>query len=110
MSAIWAEVFGRLVNPTPVGRELHDRTDAVRWQDELHLGNRLAKLLNVSGIRNLLRVVDVNDLAVTLQDLISYVRCGLDQIDIRFLLQSLLDDFHMQHAEEAAAKTESQGF
>ena len=41
-------------------------------------------------------------------DLVGHVRRRLHQVDVRFLLQTLLDDFHVQQAEEAAAKSEAQ--
>ena len=41
-------------------------------------------------------------------DLVSDVRGGLDQVNVRFAFQSLLNDFHVKETKEAAAKTEAQ--
>ena len=45
-------------------------------------------------------------LAVGLSDLIDHRGRGDDQVEVVFALQAFLHDFHVQHAEEAAAETE----
>ena len=49
-----------------------------------------------------------DDLAVGGGDAIAHAGRGGDQVDAEFALEALLHDFHVQQAEEAAAKTEAQ--
>jgi hypothetical protein len=55
------------------------------------------------------RVIDVDRLAGLEQQLEDYRRRGGDQVQVVLALQALLDDFHVQHAEEAATEAEAQG-
>ena len=43
------------------------------------------------------------------EDLVGHVRRGLHQVEVGLLLQPLLDDLHVQQAQEAAAEAEAQG-
>src|SRR5262249_10919938 len=54
------------------------------------------------------RIVDVHDLAVSLDHVVTYARRGGDQLQTEFALHSLLDDLHVQQAEKAAAEAEAQ--
>jgi hypothetical protein len=72
------------------------------------LGDRLAHLLDAGDGGHLGRAVDVDGGTVGQLDLVDHGRRGGDQIQIVFTLQPLLDDLHVQHAEEAAAEAEAQ--
>ena len=48
------------------------------------------------------------DGAVGLQDLVGDGRRGLDDLDVELALEPLLDDLHVQQAEEAAAEAEAE--
>ena len=72
--------------------------------------DRFAHFLDRRQVRELGRVVDVDDLAVLLHDLEDHRGRGGDQVQVVFALQALLDDLHVQHAEEAATEAEAQGF
>ena len=48
--------------------------------------------------------------AAFVRDLVRHVGGGLHQVDVRLVLQSLLDDFHVQQTQKAASKTEAESF
>ena len=52
--------------------------------------------------------IDAEDGAVGLQHLVGHRRRGLDHLDVELALEALLDDLHVQQAEESAAETEAQ--
>src|SRR5437764_3486104 len=53
-------------------------------------------------------MIDFDFLAIRLRDLIAHARRSGDQLQIKFALQSLLNDLHVQQAEKAAAEAESE--
>ena len=52
--------------------------------------------------------MDLDLLAVVLQDAVGDVRRGLHQVHVLFAFEPLLDDLHVQQAEEAAAEAEAE--
>ena len=48
-------------------------------------------------------------LALAGQDLVGDVGGGLDQVEVALAFEPLLDDLHVEHAEEAAAEAEAEG-
>ncbi len=54
------------------------------------------------------RIVHLDHFAVRERDFVAHAGRGRDEIDIELTLQPLLDDLHMQQAEEAAAETEAE--
>ena len=54
------------------------------------------------------RVVDLDDVAVGGGDAIEHARRGGDQVEVELALEPLLDDLHVQQAEEAAAEAEAE--
>src|SRR5581483_2978680 len=54
-------------------------------------------------------IVNFDDFAVGLVDLVADAGSGGDEIEIEFALQSLLNDLHVEQAEKAAAEAKSQG-
>ena len=77
-------------------------------EDEVDLGDRLAELLDIAGVGNSRRVGDVQGFALASQDLIGDVGRCLNQGQVALALQPLLDDFHVQHAQEAAPEAETE--
>ena len=63
--------------------------------------------LIVGRVGELLRIVDLDHLAVGGGDAVADARRGGDQVDIELALQPLLHDLQMQQSEEAAAETEA---
>ena len=68
----------------------------------------LAHVFDGRQVWQLGRVIDVDRLAGLEQQLEDYRRRRGDQVQVVFALQALLDDFHVQHAEEAATEAEAQ--
>ncbi|PRD36405.1 UNVERIFIED_CONTAM: hypothetical protein NCL1_08904 [Trichonephila clavipes] len=88
--------------------ELDDIADVFRRHQDMALGDGLAELLDRARVRQLGRVVDVERLALLGDDLVDHRRRRGQQVEVVFALQALLHDFHVQHAEEAAAEAEAQ--
>ena len=91
---------------------LHTQSDHVAEellrQQHVTLGDRLAQLLNIIQRRQLGRAVDVDNFFGGGLHFVHYRRRGSDQVEIVFTLQTLLNDLHVQQAEEAAAEAEAQ--
>src|SRR5690606_24718658 len=69
----------------------------------------LAHVFDGGQVRQLRWAVDVERFAVLQRQLIDHGRGGSDQVQVVFALKTLLDDLHMQHAEEADAEAEAKG-
>ena len=54
--------------------------------------------------------VDFKFFATSFDDLVGDIWSGLNQVDIAFIFEPLLDDLHVQEAQEPAAESESEGF
>jgi len=68
------------------------------------IGSRISLIVPMSGSfagLSTMRIVVLGD------DFIDYSRRGRDQVDVVFSFQSLLHDFHMQHAQKTAAEAEA---
>ena len=63
-------------------------------------------VLMCDGVGELGRVVDLDDGAVGRRDAVEHAGSRGDQLDVELALQPLLDDFHVQQPEEAAAEAE----
>ena len=68
----------------------------------------LFDLVDERGIGPARRVVDLDDLAVGERDEVAHAGRGDDEIEIVLALQALLNDLHVQQAEEAAAEAEAE--
>ena len=88
--------------------KIHDAADIFLRRKNIRLDDRLLRLGNIGRIRIIGRVVDHHNLAVRQRNAIDYRRRSRNQIQIVFTFQSLLNDLHMQQAEEAAAESEAQ--
>ena len=55
------------------------------------------------------RVVDFDHRAVGFVDLVAHAGSGGDEVEIEFALEALLNDLHVEQAEEAAAEAEAEG-
>ena len=56
----------------------------------------------------ILRIIDGKNFAALGENLVSHVRSGLHQFQVARPLQPLLNDFAVEHPEEAATETEAQ--
>ena len=66
-------------------------------------------MIEVVRFRQVGRVVDDVLLAVFGEGVVAHVGNGGDDRHIKFPLQALLDDFHVEHPQESAAESESEG-
>ena len=64
---------------------------------------------DVRGIGHLLRIFNLDQAAVGQRHAVANAGRGREQLEIELALEPLLDDLHVQEAEEAAAETEAQG-
>jgi len=88
--------------------ELVDRGHELRRHEDRRLHVRLVHLLDPIGARQLGRVVDVEHLTGRGEHLVLHARRRHDQRQVELALEALLDDLHVQHAEEPAAKAVAQ--
>ena len=63
---------------------------------------------DVARLGQLRRAVDLHDLAVGRRHAVQHARRGRDQVHVELALEPLLDDLHVQQAEEAAAEAEAE--
>ena len=70
--------------------------------------NRLLDVLDLPFGRDLGRVVDLDHLAVGQGDAVAHGRRGRDEVEVVLALEPLLDDLHVEQAEEAAAEAEAE--
>ena len=87
----------------------HDIAHVVRGGDDGHLGVRLLRRLNGAHVGIVVGIVHHDHAAVGLGDLIDDRGQGGNEVQVKFPLQPLLDDLHMEHAQKAAAEAEAQG-
>ena len=74
----------------------------------MHGDDGLADFLHLALIRHFGGVIDQHHLAVGAHHLINHAGGGGDQVLVKLALQPLLHDFHVQQAQEAAAKAKTQ--
>ena len=83
--------------------------DVFGRQHEVDAHDRLAKFFDLARVGHSCGLWISQLFAALGHDFVGHVRRGLHQVDVGFLFEPLLDDFHVQQAEEAAAKAEAQG-
>lgn len=74
----------------------------------MHGDDGLANLAHPADVGHLGRVLDHDHFAVVANHLVDHAGRGRDQVLVELALQTLLHDFHVQQAEEAAAKAEAE--
>ena len=96
----------RLLHAALVLAQLQDGADELRRRQDHRGDDRLFDLVDVPGLGQLRRAVDLDQFAVGLGHAIQHARRGGDQVHVEFALEPLLHDLHVQQAEEAAAEPE----
>ncbi len=91
-----AQVLLGFLNPATLLAEFHHRADEVGRHDHAATYDRLTKFFDVTGVGYVLRFMNADDFATFIDDLVSDVGRGLDQVDVGFVFKPLLDDLHMQ--------------
>src|SRR5258706_3907832 len=88
--------------------KLQNSADGIVVGDDHRFDDGLFDFFDVAGIRKFGRAVDFDDFAGHARNAVTHARRGGDQVQAEFALQPFLYDFHVQQAEEAAAKTETE--
>ena len=86
----------------------HDRADIVLRHIQMHSNDRLANLGYSTAIGNFRWIFNFDELPIDLEHFIHHARRGGNQVLVKLALQPLLHDFHVQQAQEAAAKAKPQ--
>ena len=97
------------LHPALLDAQVDDPAQVVLGDQDVGLDDGLADLADLGRLRQVGRVVHHDDGAVVAQDLVDDRGGRGDQVEVVLALQALLDDLHVEHAEEAAAEAEAQG-
>ncbi len=89
--------------------ELEDAADVLLVGEDGGGDDRLFDLLDVGGIGPTRGVIDLDDGAIGEVDFVADAGRGGDEVEVEFALEALLDDLHVEQAEEAAAEAEAEG-
>ena len=108
LDKVGVEVLHVLELAAAVLTHRHDIADVIGRRDDRHLDVGLLGVLDVRRVGVVVRVVDAHHRAVGLVYLVDDARERGDKVEVKFALQPLLNDLHVQHAEEAAAEAEAQ--
>ena len=87
--------------------QLHHRSDKFLRHHNLRLDIRLLNGVNLSRIRKLAWIRDINSFTICQINLIDNGWRRHNQINIKLTLQTLLNDIHVQQAQEATTETKS---
>ena len=87
----------------------HDVAHILVGGDDVHLDVRLLRPLDEGGVRVVVGIVHRHQFAVGLINVVDNGGEGGHQIQVKFPFQTLLNDLHVEHSQEAAAETEAQG-
>ncbi|CDN46190.1 hypothetical protein BN871_LI_00040 [Paenibacillus sp. P22] len=88
--------------------QLHDGADKVVRHDDGGLDIRLLDMLDLADLRVVGRIVDAEHLAARKRHGIDDARRRRDEVDVELALDALLDDVHMEQAQESAAEAEAE--
>ena len=91
-----------------VGADLHHRADELGGNDDVDVRDRLEVLGDHGSVGQFARRADFLLLAVRHLDAVAHRRRRLHEVDVLFAFEALLDDFHVQQAEEATAEAEAE--
>ena len=93
----------------PLLAHRHNIAHIIRRRDDGHLGIRFLGKGNGTRIGIVVGVIHPHHCTIGLGDLINNRRQSGHQIQVKFPLQPLLDDLHVEHSQKAAAETKAQG-
>ena len=85
----------------------HNVAHIVRRRDDRHLDVGLLRMLDDAVVGVVVRIVHAHHRAVRLVNFVNYAGERRDKVEVKLTLQTLLNDLHVQHAEEAAAEAEA---
>ena len=88
--------------------QVHHVPDVGIGQHQMRLDQRFFDAVDTGGVGQINRVVHFHHGAVFQIDVVNHAGIGGDNVHIVFPAQTLLNDFHVEQTEEAAAETETQ--
>ena len=104
-----AAVIGEIaLEATLAGAQRDDRAHVFLRHEDDHLDDGFANFGDARLLGHARRVFDALDGTVGEHDLVDHGGRRGDEVHVVFALEPLLHDVHVQHAEEAAAKTKAQ--
>src|SRR5215203_4715109 len=110
VDALRVQVLHVLEAAAATRRELHEAADVPVRGHHAELDPRLLDRLDLADVRELRRIVHVHPAAVHRQlHPVLDGRGARDEVQVELALQALLDDLHVEQAEEAAAEPEAEG-
>jgi hypothetical protein len=89
--------------------EAHHVADVVAGADDRGADDRLLDVVDVGGIRHAARGCPPRRRAVVERHAVDDRGVGVDDVEVELAAQALLDDVHVEQAEEAAAEAEAEG-
>ena len=104
-----ADVFEGLLLAAFFFDEREDSADVFFVGEDRGEDDGLFDLFDFAGIEPARRIVDFDHRAVGFIDLVADAGSGGDEVEIEFALETLLNDLHVEQAEEAAAESEAEG-
>src|ERR1700761_5290652 len=103
-----ADILELLLNPALFFQQLQYLADIFFARDDGCINDRLFHLLDGGGLRELLRIIYLDDFASGSRNAIANTRRGGNQVDLEFALEALLHYVKGQRAEKTAAETEAE--
>ena len=88
--------------------EVHDVAHVDGRRHDAGVDERLFNAVDLRGIRQMHGIVHVYHGAVVEINVVDHARIGGDDVHVVFASEPLLDDFHVQEAEESAAEAEAE--
>src|SRR5580700_1640259 len=103
-----ADIFESLLLAAFVLDQLQDSADVFFVGEDGCENHRLFNFGDFAGVGPARRIIDFDHFAVSLVDLVAHAGSGGDEFERELALEALLNDFHMEQAEKAAAETETE--
>src|SRR6266481_4450159 len=106
--ARWRQVLEAFLRAALVLTKLQNAADRFVVRDDHCLDDRLFDFADVARIRKYRGTIEFDYFAGHARDAVAHARRRRDQVEPEFALQPLLHNFHVQQAEKAAAKAETE--
>ena len=106
--AVRGEILERLLDAALVLAQLQDAADVLGRRQDHRRDDRLLDRVDPAGVGQLRRAVDLLHHAVGRRHPVQHARRRRHQVHVELALEPLLDDLHVQQAEEPAAEPEAE--
>ena len=107
--AFTIDCFGVFTDTALLRDQCQHITDRIRRNMNRCVNHGFFDELDLSGIREVDRIVHFDLFAVCLCDMINYTRISGNHIEIILAADTLLDDLHVKQTEETTTKAEAKG-